>query len=191
MMRKLPLILITAGLVTVGCKSEEQAETESEPSETVLKPVEEVAQSDVDLGAAEGKPSTVTAVYVDATLAVACDVPAAEVFFEFDGVKLTDDARARMTKIADCVTSDRLKGQQLAVIGHASPVGSDAYNQQLGMSRAESVERFLIEQGVTADRLSVDSMGEDRAPDALDDQRWPYGRRVELRIADGTETGTP
>lgn len=190
-MRKLPLILIVAGMMTVGCKSEEQAETEPEMGETVLKPVEEIEQPDVDLGAAEGKPITVTAVYVDATLAAACDVPAAEVFFEFDSAKLTEDARARMTKIADCVKSDRLKGQQLAVVGHASPVGPDEYNEQLGMSRAESVQQFLVKQGVSADRLSVDALGEKRAPDALDDQRWPYGRRVELRIADATETGTP
>lgn len=190
-MRKLPLILIAAGMMTVGCKAEEQVEIDTEPVETVPKPVEEVEQSDVDIGAAEGKPITVTAVYLDATVAAACDVPAAEVFFEFDTATLTDDARARMAKIADCVKSDRLKDQQLAVIGYASPAGPDEYNQKLGMSRAESVEQFLIEQGVTADRLSVDSVGENRAPEALGDQRWPQGRRVEIRLADGTETGTP
>jgi OOP family OmpA-OmpF porin len=46
------------------------------------------------------------------------------------------------------------------VIGHTDNVGSDTFNQKLSEKRSEMVKTMLINQGVSADRLSASGKGE-------------------------------
>jgi OOP family OmpA-OmpF porin len=48
------------------------------------------------------------------------------------------------------------------VQGHTDSVGSDAYNQKLSQSRADSVRERLVAQGVDAAQLSARGYGEAR-----------------------------
>jgi outer membrane protein OmpA-like peptidoglycan-associated protein len=49
---------------------------------------------------------------------------------------------------------------KISVEGHTDSVGSDGYNQQLSERRAQSVARYLIKAGISADRISVKGWGE-------------------------------
>ncbi len=91
---------------------------------------------------------TVIAVDIDTKLAVMCGLPESKVFFKFDSAKLVPEAKERLQQIAACATTGPAKGKDLVVIGRTDPVGTDAYNKQLGMSRADSVAKSLPDQGV-------------------------------------------
>lgn len=61
--------------------------------------------------------------------------------------------------------AERLKGENknvfVEVQGHTDATGSPDYNMKLGKDRAESVRRYLNQQGVALNRLSTISYGEE------------------------------
>lgn len=81
------------------------------------------------------------------------------VYFEFNRADLTPEARA----ILDQQAAWLLANMQTTVDiqGHTDAVGSNAYNDALGLRRANAVEAYLIAAGVADDRMnSVLSYGE-------------------------------
>lgn len=113
--------------------------------------------------------------------------------FGFDQYRIPDNYFPELDKAAH----DLLAGTTASVIieGFTDDIGSEEYNDRLGLRRAESVRDYLVERGVAPERLSVVSFGESR-PVATNDT--PEGRaknrRVELRIrtnGNGNGHGTP
>jgi len=51
---------------------------------------------------------------------------------------------------------------RIRVEGHTDSRGSDEYNQALGERRADAARRWLIERGVSADRIETVTFGEER-----------------------------
>lgn len=47
-----------------------------------------------------------------------------------------------------------------SIVGHTDNVGSEAFNQKLSEKRANQVKSMLVDQGVSADRLSASGKGE-------------------------------
>lgn len=69
------------------------------------------------------------------------------------------------------------------VAGHTDSTGSAAYNQQLSEKRADSVARFLNNQGVIDERLIPVGMGEYRPVDSNDTSNGRQAnRRVEITM---------
>ncbi len=67
--------------------------------------------------------------------------------------------------------------------GHTDPVGSAAYNLQLGDRRARKVKHELVNEGVEPDRVVVVSFGESRPRDPRRTREADLAnRRVELRV---------
>lgn len=124
---------------------------------------------------------TVTAIDIDTRLAVMCGIPESDVFFKYDSAKVLPEAKDRLDRIAACAIDGAAKGKDLLVIGRAGPVGSDEYNKELGMSRAEAVSKYLREKGVSKSRVTTESKGE-TAANAAAPASWPYERRVTLRL---------
>lgn len=123
---------------------------------------------------------TVIAVDIDTKLAALCGIPESRVFFKFDSAKLVPEAKERLQEIATCATKGPAKGKDLRIVGRADPVGPDAYNKQLGVSRAESVAKYLQKQGVKQARTETASKGESQA--AAVPSQWPLERRVTIRL---------
>ena len=72
----------------------------------------------------------------------------------------------------------------LLLEGHADERGSVEYNLALGGRRAESVRDFLIGIGISADRLTTTSFGEERPLlNRSDAEAWAQNRRVEFVIS--------
>ena len=69
------------------------------------------------------------------------------------------------------------------VEGHTDSDGSDEYNQQLSMQRANSVGNYLQSQGVNSQRIVALGAGESRpiASNATADGKQ-QNRRVELKL---------
>jgi outer membrane protein OmpA-like peptidoglycan-associated protein len=125
---------------------------------------------------------TIIGVYPEPTLAATCGLtlpPAA--YFEFDSAALDAPDNNTLRELATCLTTGPLAGRKVELVGHADAAGTDDYDEQLGRSRAESVQDFLRRQGVTEDMLVTRSEGEQMAPQAAPTE-WPYYRRVEIRL---------
>lgn len=81
------------------------------------------------------------------------------VYFEFDKDQITEDTQVILLQQANWLMSNPEAKVNLA--GHADAVGSDSYNIDLAMRRAQAVESFLLGQGVNAAQMqSVVSRGE-------------------------------
>ena len=95
---------------------------------------------------------------------------------------LTDEAKR---KLAGAVTIPKPNARFLAVAleGHADWIGTENYNERLGLARAESVRQYLAETlRIPAERISVVSYGENNpaAPNSTRAGR-AQNRRVVIR----------
>lgn len=81
------------------------------------------------------------------------------VTFAFNSAVLDDQARAILRQQAAWI--QQFPEVRFRVYGHTDLVGSQAYNRQLGLRRAEAVVLYLASQGISRDRLeAVVSYGE-------------------------------
>lgn len=81
--------------------------------------------------------------------------------FEFDDAALDAEARAVLMRQADWIK--QFPEVRFRVFGHTDLVGSTAYNQNLGLRRAQAAVNFLVGQGISRSRLeAVASFGETR-----------------------------
>ncbi len=72
----------------------------------------------------------------------------------------------------------------IRINGHTDNVGDDNYNQQLLEQRAQAVARYLLNFGLSPDRISAKGFGEDQ-PIASNDYELggrSLNRRTEIEI---------
>lgn len=154
----------------------EQQPGQQQPAQQQPLVPEPQAGTDPDLGT-----FTMTAVEVDTKLASMCGLDGSQVYFKFDSTNLRPEAKDRLDKVVTCARDGAATGQQLRVVGHTDPIGKDEYNKKLGMNRAESVAKYLQDQGLAAVRVETASKGEMGA--FANPFNWPLDRRVVIRIA--------
>ena len=81
--------------------------------------------------------------------------------FEFDSAVLDAEAQAILRQQADWIR--QFPEVRFRVYGHTDLVGSNAYNQRLGLRRAQAAVAYLSSQGISRSRLeAVASFGETR-----------------------------
>jgi OOP family OmpA-OmpF porin len=106
---------------------------------------------------------------------------AADVLFDFDKSVVKPDGKSKLDDLAAKVRGVNL--EVVIAIGHADSIGSDAYNQELSVRRAESVKAYLVSKGIEANRIYTEGKGE-KQPVA--DNRTREGRaknrRVEIEV---------
>lgn len=112
-----------------------------------------------------------------------------DVNFDFDVRQLNDLGRGRVHQIAQLL--EKSPGVRVVLEGHADYIGSEQYNEKLGLDRAEAVRQELIKLGVPADRLSTVTFGKSK-PALSEQEDWAraVNRRVEIRIDEGGEAAT-
>jgi outer membrane protein OmpA-like peptidoglycan-associated protein len=121
-----------------------------------------------------------TAVQLDPDLVAACSVSDTEAFFAFDSTVVTSRAHDLLADVAECITDGPLRGKELELVGYTDPRGTDEYNKELGLMRAESVAKCLRDHGVQPTQIEINSMGEGVA--SVDTAEWPSDRRVDIRV---------
>lgn len=101
--------------------------------------------------------------------------------FEFDSDRLTPAAKPILADIATAMRAyPKLKFE---LHGHTCSMGSDRYNQRLSERRARSAMAFLVQQGISADRMTAVGFGESKPIDTNDTKAGrEYNRRVELKV---------
>lgn len=107
------------------------------------------------------------------------------VHFALDSEELPPPARDAL----DAASSKMREHPEVALFieGHADQRGAPEYNLALGQRRGATVANYLIRTGVSNDRLSVVSYGEERPISEGDDQTaFARNRRVEFRLMRGS-----
>jgi len=103
--------------------------------------------------------------------------------FDFDKRTLSDLGKGRVHEIAR--TLQNSGAVKVVLQGHTDYMGTDAYNEKLGLDRAEAVRSELVALGVSADRLSTVTFGESQ-PVFAEQEDWAraVNRRVEVHVGD-------
>jgi peptidoglycan-associated lipoprotein len=77
-------------------------------------------------------------------------------------------------------------GLQISIAGHCDERGSDEYNLALGNRRALAAREYMVNRGISADRISTASRGEEQPVDpASNEDAWARNRRDEFSITAG------
>ena len=77
--------------------------------------------------------------------------------FAFNSAELTPSAITELADTLESLKSD--SALHIRINGYTDNVGSPAYNLQLSKRRAESVKRYLVSQGIAADRMETEGFG--------------------------------
>jgi len=103
-----------------------------------------------------------------------------KVKFGFNKKELSKEAKAALDDFANKIATEN-KGVYVEIQGHTDNVGSDKYNEELGLARAEAVRRYLSqEHKFPLHRINVISYGK-TAPVA--DNKTREGRSQNRRVA--------
>jgi len=127
--------------------------------------------------APQPKPPSEEEVFASKTLEqLNAEKPLADVFFGYDSTDLTDESRAGLQKNIDWMK--RWTSTKVMVEGHADSRGTNEYNLALGERRADAVRDYLVGLGLTADRITIVSKGEEQ-PFCSDENEacWQQNRR--------------
>ena len=90
-----------------------------------------------------------------------CWIAAYSQFFDFDKAEVKSAYYSRLRRAAE-VLERNPDLPTLIIAGYTDNVGTSEYNFDLGRRRAEAVKALLMEYGVSANRLRVESFGETR-----------------------------
>lgn len=103
--------------------------------------------------------------------------------FDFDKRTLNAAGKEKARQAAEILKREGFL--KVVLEGNTDSRGSEAYNQKLGLDRAEAVKRELVAQGIPVDTLSTVSFGETR-PLFTEKEEWAYAanRRVHVRVDD-------
>ena len=100
-----------------------------------------------------------------------------DVLFDSGQYTLKPAARERLARISGIVGAypDLL----LEVEGHTDSIGSDEYNQKLSEKRAGSVQAYLVNAGVSPDKVVPRGLGKS---DPIADNKTAAGRKLNRRV---------
>jgi len=77
-------------------------------------------------------------------------------------------------------------GVTVTITGHCDERGSDEYNLALGNRRALAAKEYMVNRGISADRVTTASRGEEQPLDpAGTEDAWARNRRDEFALAAG------
>jgi peptidoglycan-associated lipoprotein len=87
-----------------------------------------------------------------------------DAYFDYDKSDIREDARAVLTRDADALKSilADFPSATIMVEGNCDERGSAEYNMGLGDRRAQAAKDFLVQLGVSGDRLKTISYGKER-----------------------------
>ncbi|HEX5710754.1 MAG TPA: OmpA family protein [Sulfuricurvum sp.] len=100
------------------------------------------------------------------------------ILFDYDKFDIREDMQEKLK-----VNGALLKNKTFKLEGNCDEFGSDEYNFALGLKRANSVKSALVDAGISADSISMTSLGEGN-PVCLEKTQecWAKNRRVDFKL---------
>lgn len=105
-----------------------------------------------------------------------------DIRFDFDRYDVRSEDTAILKQNAAVLTT-KLPKAKIQIEGHCDERGTVEYNLALGERRASSAKKYLISLGISADRISTISYGEERPLDpGHTEEAWAKNRRAHFVI---------
>jgi len=101
----------------------------------------------------------------------------ADVLFETGKYALSTDAQLKLAKLSGIIQAH--PGLNLAIEGYTDTTGTADFNMKLSQQRADAVRQFLISQGLSADSITSQGMGE---ANPIADNSTAAGRKQNRRV---------
>ena len=103
----------------------------------------------------------------------------AVVYFDFDQYTLSSKSIQTLRSIAQVMEDN--KDLEITVSGHADERGTREYNLALGQRRGEAVRDYLLLNGISKNRITVKSYGEEYPlVKGANESSWAKNRRAEI-----------
>jgi OOP family OmpA-OmpF porin len=103
------------------------------------------------------------------------------VYFGFNKTNLTDGAMLVVKQAAEAARSEG--SASILVTGHTDTAGSSAFNQRLSQTRAVTVKKALVAEGIPASAITATGKGKNELEvQTSDHQREPRNRRAVIDI---------
>ncbi|MBU5635956.1 peptidoglycan-associated lipoprotein Pal [Geomonas sp. Red69] len=185
------VVLSLGALVAGGCAKKDLVK--EEPPPPVTAPAPEAAKP-----AQEARPEAPKAPVTEQTPVrepVVAQEPAREtpkasgdlqgllqkIYFNFDSSDLSEDSRNLLTRNAEYLSKQ--PSVKIRIEGNCDERGSDDYNMALGERRAKAAKDYLVNLGISSERISTISYGEEKPVDAgHDEAAWAKNRRDEFVV---------
>jgi OmpA-OmpF porin, OOP family len=106
--------------------------------------------------------------------------------FDVNSYTIRPESLSLLDELAKSMADPRLNNRTFQIIGHTDSDGSEAYNSQLSLKRAQAVKAYLIHRHVvSSDRIEVFGYGETLPlkPNTSAANKQ-FNRRVEIMLAD-------
>jgi outer membrane protein OmpA-like peptidoglycan-associated protein len=87
----------------------------------------------------------------------------ADTLFKFNGSTLPDlkpKGHDEIVNLASKINAGYAYVSAIKLVGHTDRLGSESYNQKLGLERANTVRQLLIQKGITENIITASSAGE-------------------------------
>lgn len=178
----LALVCLTL-FVMAACAKKQVSVSPTTPSDVSVTEDVGITESDSELtDADEIRQKRLEELQAQATDAVSADdIFSEKIYFEFDRSDLNSEARDILKKIAAALRSN--PSYSVDISGHCDERGTIEYNLALGEKRARSAKKFLSALGLSGDRISSVSYGEERPIDPRStEDAWAKNRRAEFTL---------
>jgi outer membrane protein OmpA-like peptidoglycan-associated protein len=107
-----------------------------------------------------------------------------KVFFFYASDRIKYKSKGLLKDVATVLT-DNPWIKKVRIEGHTDDLGKRDYNLKLSQERAEAVVKFMIKEGIEADRLEAAGFGPDKpVVENKDEDSRKQNRRVEFSIID-------
>jgi peptidoglycan-associated lipoprotein len=101
------------------------------------------------------------------------------VYFDYDDSALRPDAKDGLRRNAEYLRS--VANAKVELQGNCDNRGTEEYNLALGKRRAESAKQYLADLGISTQRLTTVSFGEENpAAPGEGEAAWAKNRRVDF-----------